>query len=163
MKKLAIFAIGLVIATVIFGVTVAYFYVKSREMITPHPVMGFKAEEIDEPDEYWVLSDPDKWTRKAVENPGEWVHCHKIEKQTLTHQISEHDGIYDIEYEGKYYHMRYILGDIFFFTRVTKYDEFLIYAPPIGVAVLGALWIVLVAVRVKGKNSTVMDRGRIKS
>ena len=154
MKKLAVFAIGLVIATVIFGVTVAYFYVKSREMIPPHPTMSFMAEEIDKPDEYWVLTDPDKWTRQAVENLEVWVVCDKLEKQTLTRQINEHDGNRNLEYEGSYYYIYYGYGDVFTSTRVTKYDQLLSYVP-IGVVVLAALYVVLGSVWFKARLESV--------
>jgi len=150
----------LLIVSLAFGVVVTYCYVKAKEYEYGACGYGFVAEEIDKPDEYWVLTDPDKWVLEAIENPSKGVLCigEDMTKQTFTRQAAEHGGIHNVEYQGKYYHISVLFVDTVPPEILEHPAKQVVTYASAGSVALAVLWIVLGVVWYKTKPQEELER-----
>jgi len=147
MSKLKIAFIILFASVLAFGVTYVYCQVKVNETYSG---LGFYAEEIEKPDDYWILTNPDKWTLEAIENPETTVFCYgsDVAKVTFWKQASQHGGSHNVEYQGKYYHITVGSWDAVpaEITDQPYYEKVITYSPAVfttfGIlgAVLSVVW-----------------------
>ena len=111
MKKssLKILMVFLAVLTVVVPMATVVLY--SQWVLTTYISTVLVATELTEkPNKYFVLINPDPYTLEAIQNPGMHINVTFVEEDKITFldQAEDHD-IFDVEFEGKYYHIDVIV------------------------------------------------------
>ena len=101
--------VSLAVLTVVIPIATVLLY--NQWFLTMHASMILVATELTKkPDNYFVLINPDPYTLESIENPGMQIKITFVEQDKITFldQAEDHD-IFDVEFEGKYYHIDVIV------------------------------------------------------
>jgi len=137
MKKsnLKILMVFLAVLTVVVPMATVVLY--NQWFLTSQVSMILVATELTEkPSNYFVLTNPDPYTLEGIENPGMQVNITFVEEDKVTFgdQAQEHDT-FNVEYEGKYYHIDLV---------VDFYVPFLLPLLFVELSGLAVCWYVLI-------------------
>jgi len=136
----------------------------------------YQADEISQPFEYWILTDPDPYILEVIANASippiydpimdiwweSWVYA-RANETTFIYQVYEHGGVWNVEYEGRYC---VIWATYCYDVCLPKYYEIHQKPPPIddkqiltaGSTVIALSWIALGVVWVKKSKPTIVRR-----